>query len=516
MRVAPGIWIATSLVGVVLAPAAGTEAAVLDASWTAPVTNADGTRLTDLAGYRVYVGTSTPTCPSSSFHSVSSPTSTPSANQTVRTTITGLAPGTTYSMRVTAVDGSGQQSGCTAAVSGVARAALSVSPSGTVSFGSAVTGGSIDRTFTVQNMTGSTLTGGSSVAAPFSIVSGGSFSLATGASQAVVVRFRPTLAGTFAANVNFTAQGDTISRGVSGSATGSLSTTPPPSTPTLSVSRSGSGSGTVTSSPSGISCGSDCTQTYTAGTRVTLTASAASGSTFAGWSGGGCSGTGTCSVTINAALSVTATFNRPSTTPTLSVSRSGSGTVTSSPSGISCGSDCTQTYTAGTRVTLTASAASGSRFAGWSGGGCSGTGTCTVTLNSSIGVTATFNSATSILLPDLIATSLSIPSTVFRTSGFPISFNVVNQGSVAAGTTRLNIYLTQDRALSSGNVLLRVLTISAVPAGGTISNAITQTLPSGTGTGSYYIFLVVDQRREVAESNESNNTLGVRQAITVR
>jgi hypothetical protein len=219
-----------SLVGVVLAPAAGTEAAVLDASWTAPVTNADGTPLTDLAGYRVYLGTSTPTCPSSSFYSVTSPTSAPSANQTVRTTITGLAAGTTYSMRVSAVDQSGQQSGCTAAVSGIARAALSVSPSGIVSFGSALTGVSIDRTFTVQNMTGSTLTGGSSVAAPFTIVTGGSFSLAAGASQAVVVRFRPTVAGTFAANVNFTAQGDTISRGVSGSATGSG-----PSLPAVSI-----------------------------------------------------------------------------------------------------------------------------------------------------------------------------------------------------------------------------------------------------------------------------------------
>ena len=190
-----GIWIAPSLVGVVLGPAAGAEAAVLDASWTAPVKNADGTPLTDLAGYRVYVGTSTPTCPSSSFLSVTSPTSTPSANQTVRTTITGLTAGTTYSMRVTAVDRSGQQGGCSAAASGVARAVLSVSPTGTVSFGSAATGGSIDRTFTVQNMTGSTLTGGASVAAPFTIVSGGSFSLAAGASQAVVVRFRPTVAG---------------------------------------------------------------------------------------------------------------------------------------------------------------------------------------------------------------------------------------------------------------------------------------------------------------------------------
>ena len=41
---------------------------------------------------------------------------------------------------------------------------------------------------------------------------------------------------------------------------------------------------------------------------MTLTATPASGSTFAGWSGGGCSGTGTCTVAMSADQNVTATF----------------------------------------------------------------------------------------------------------------------------------------------------------------------------------------------------------------
>ncbi|HUJ55842.1 MAG TPA: PKD domain-containing protein, partial [Gaiellaceae bacterium] len=67
-------------------------------------------------------------------------------------------------------------------------------------------------------------------------------------------------------------------------------------THTLSVTRSGAGSGTVTSSPAGVSCGATCSHAYGAGTSVTLTARASSGSTFAGWSGGGCSGTRACVV----------------------------------------------------------------------------------------------------------------------------------------------------------------------------------------------------------------------------
>lgn len=77
----------------------------------------------------------------------------------------------------------------------------------------------------------------------------------------------------------------------------------------LTVTKAGSGSGTVTSSPAGINCGTDCTQTYNHGTVVTLTASASFFSFFTGWSGGGCTGTGACVVSMTTARTVTATFS---------------------------------------------------------------------------------------------------------------------------------------------------------------------------------------------------------------
>ncbi|MFN8060966.1 MAG: hypothetical protein U0Q12_17545 [Vicinamibacterales bacterium] len=76
----------------------------------------------------------------------------------------------------------------------------------------------------------------------------------------------------------------------------------------LAVVRAGTGSGTIASSPSGVTCGADCSESYTAGTTVTLAASAAADSVFSGWSGAGCTGTGTCTVTMDAARTVTATF----------------------------------------------------------------------------------------------------------------------------------------------------------------------------------------------------------------
>lgn len=80
----------------------------------------------------------------------------------------------------------------------------------------------------------------------------------------------------------------------------------------LTVSKNGTGSGAVTSSPAGISCGSTCGASFTAGQSVTLTAAADSGSTFTGWSGA-CSGTGSCTVTMDADKAVTAAFTADAT-----------------------------------------------------------------------------------------------------------------------------------------------------------------------------------------------------------
>ena len=82
----------------------------------------------------------------------------------------------------------------------------------------------------------------------------------------------------------------------------------------LTVTVSPSGSGTVSSAPAGISCGSNCSASYSHGTSVTLTATPASGYQFSGWYGP-CSGTGTCLVTMDQVQLVTAQFAASSPTP---------------------------------------------------------------------------------------------------------------------------------------------------------------------------------------------------------
>src|SRR5205807_603871 len=189
-----------ALGAVLVAPRPG-SAGVLDASWTAPTTNTDGSPLMDLASYLIYYGTSTSPCPGSSSVQVASPTSSPGPNQTTSFRLTGLTTGTLYNVAVTAVDSIGNQSACSGVVSAVARADFAVSPTGTVNFGSVNVGSFADQVLTVSNAGGGTVSGSAAVAAPFSIVSGSPFTLSgVGATQAVTVRFTPITTTTVTTN----------------------------------------------------------------------------------------------------------------------------------------------------------------------------------------------------------------------------------------------------------------------------------------------------------------------------
>lgn len=158
----------------------------------------------------------------------------------------------------------------------------------------------------------------------------------------------------------------------------------------LVVSITGSGTGTVSSAPSGINCPADCSEVFVGDSVVKLSATAAPGSDFDGWSGG-CTGTDpVCSVLIDAAKTVTAKFVT-SRRLTLSKDGNGSGTILSAPTGIDCGSTCLADFLPDSSVTLSAAASPGSYFVKWAGA-CSASfsGVCTVTMDAERSAVATF------------------------------------------------------------------------------------------------------------------------------
>jgi len=193
---------------------------------------------------------------------------------------------------------------------------ISVTPN-PVAFGNVNVGGASDNTATLKNDGNAVLVIGAITQPdqPFSKVQDNCSgqTIAPNATCTVMYRFAPTTSGNFSSNSDIPSNDpDENPVTVTLNGTGSAG-------PSLTVSKSGAGVGTVTSSPAGINCGDDCSETYAKVTKVKLTAKADTSSTFTGWSGGGCSGTKTCTVTVNGSVTVTADFTLK--TPDISVAQ---------------------------------------------------------------------------------------------------------------------------------------------------------------------------------------------------
>jgi hypothetical protein len=164
---------------------------------------------------------------------------------------------------------------------------------------------------------------------------------------------------------------------------------------TLAVEKVGTGDGTVTSASGAIDCGSNCSEQLEAGSTVTLTAVAGSGSAFGGWEGVNCGQDPSCTVTLDADVTVEPTFDLlPPENATLTVAFDGSGSGSVSGDGIDCPEDCEEPYPVGSTTTLTAVADEGSVFARWEGVECEEgeqvAESCTVTVDGELTATVDF------------------------------------------------------------------------------------------------------------------------------
>jgi hypothetical protein len=162
-----------------------------------------------------------------------------------------------------------------------------------------------------------------------------------------------------------------------------------PAKPLLTVKKTGNGEGTVTSTPTGINCGTECSSEFEENEKVNLEETPKEGSKFVGWSGA-CSGTGSCEVTMSAAQEVGAEFMSEALPFPLTVFITGKGEVTSSPAGITCSTEeCTHEFAG--KVTLTEKeSVTGYEFAGWIGCKHVTATTCEVNVNAATEVIAVF------------------------------------------------------------------------------------------------------------------------------
>jgi hypothetical protein len=175
----------------------------------------------------------------------------------------------------------------------------------------------------------------------------------------------------------------------------------------LKVEKTGAGEGTVVSDrgePTAINCGPACdeeTQNFEESSYVTLTATAAAGSSFVEWESCDETGAGAgfdpneCRVSMSTAKTVKAKFDTNGFSLTITKDGTGTGEAECKVNGGSL-EPCAGPYVSGTSIELVATASAGSEFAGFSNGTGSASacttspcGPFTIEANSS--VTATFN-----------------------------------------------------------------------------------------------------------------------------
>ena len=213
-------------------------------------------------------------------------------SQTVTVSFNPTSAGS-YSQNVTLTGGGGTAVGVSGSATNapVPTPVLQVTP-GSIAYGTILNGTSKTNSFIVQNIGTGTLTGTASVGAPFSIVSGGSYSLGASASQTVTVAFNPTVASNYNQSVTFTG-----GNGTNTTVTGSATNAPVP-TPVLQVTPGSIACGTILN-------GTSKTNSFTVqnvGTG-TLTGTANVGAPFSILSGG------SYSLGANASQTVTVVFS---------------------------------------------------------------------------------------------------------------------------------------------------------------------------------------------------------------
>lgn len=139
---------------------------------------------------------------------------------------------------------------------------------------------------------------------------------------------------------------------------------------------------------------------YTSGTVVTLTATAASGFRFVGWTGDASGNTNPVQLTMDANKTVSANFE-PIPTYTLTITETVNGSISTSPVPNSEGK-----YSDGTNVILTAVPAEGYRFVSWGGAVSGNSVTTVVTMDADKTVSASFEA----IAPVTYALVLTQPS----------------------------------------------------------------------------------------------------------
>ena len=278
----------------------------------------------------------------------------------------------------------------------------------------------------------------------------------------------------------------------------------------LGVKNAGTGYGNVASNPAGISCytpkpgvsylvAPDCAQSYVNGTKVTLTATADTGSIFAGWSGD-CTGRGTCTLSVDEAKEVFAVFS------VVSVGAS-TCTLSANPASIRLG---------GSSV-LKASCVPAATSYVWHGGNCADntgatcvvspptTTTYAVTGSNAAGASSTARATVTPVVVQSTAANNTIKAVVSynsadtNKSGSVFIFGYLPANSRLFGSATKSASAERNVPMAGTNLALAVLTASGwqqVLGGGSVPPVYNGTLNDSTSAFALYVQGLFDELQD--------------------
>jgi hypothetical protein len=226
---------------------------------------------------------------------------------------------------------------------------------------------------------------------------------------------------------------------------------------TLTLSTAGTGSGVVNGGG-----------TYSYGSTTTVSATAAPGSSFTGWSGTNGAECGSGSVLVNANKSCVATFALNTYSLAIGTTGTGSGTVSGA-----------GTYVFGQSATVSATANAGSTFAGWSGTDGAECGSGTVLMNANKSCVATFTLNTYSLA---ISTAGTGSGTVSGAGTYNYGDSAAVAATAAAGSTFVGWSGADAAECTSGSVVMNA--DKSCTATFTLNTYTLTITSSGSGSGT--------------------------------
>ena len=110
-------------------------------------------------------------------------------------------------------------------------------------------------------------------------------------------------------------------------------------------------------------------------------------------------------------------------------------------------------------------------------------------------------------LPDLVAKYFVAPSTIVKNVKYWTFAIETNEGEGNAMWHNVNVYLSHDNALNSGDKLLSKGSTSYLAAGDFDLIPIKIKVPKTENDGNHFLFLKVDAKHKIKEVSEDNNVL---------